>query len=249
MIQSLLNPEVRGIGPHGDAAMLLAAYEKVWDRKRILRQLYETWYRRLFAELRPGNILEVGAGTGNFKRWLRNHGRRVQTLDILRGQFVDLQADAVTLPVRDGRLDNIVMIDALHHFSQPRAFLREAARALRPGGRLLLVEPYVSLWGWFVYKYLHHEGVDFGFQESAANKAAWDGNAAIPQIVLREPLPLQLLRREYCEFLAYPLCGGFSYRCLLPERVLLGMHAVERARLFSNRWLSLRQIAILEKPA
>lgn len=242
----LLNAEVRPVWGGSDEAALLAAYERVWERKVILRQLYETWYEEILGALRPGNLIEVGAGTGNFKRWLRQRGRTAHTLDILPGKFVDVRADALALPFRAGTVDNIVMIDALHHFARPRAFLKSAATVLRPGGRLVMVEPFVSAWGWFVYKFLHHERVDFHFNESTAAKEAWDGNAAIPQLTLRGPLPLQLVRMDYCECLAYPLCGGFSYRPLLPEKVLLGLHRLERSRLFRNRCVSLRVIAVLE---
>ena len=249
----LLNPEVRPVWGTGNEAQLLAAYERVWDRKTILRRLYETWYEAIAAELRPGNVVEVGAGTGNFKRWLQQRGRSCWSLDILPGQHVTLQADALRLPFRDGCVDNIAMIDALHHFARPLAFLQHAAQALRAGGRVLLVEPFVSAWGNFVYRYLHHERVDFAFEETTAQKAAWDGNAAIPQLTLARLRqaggPLRLVREHHCEFLSYPLSGGFSYRSLLPESVLITLHRLERTRLFQNRALSLRVIAVLEKSA
>ena len=251
MKKLLLNPEVRSVWQSGSGEQLLEAYEKVWERKRILRQIYETWYQQILGELQPGRIIEVGAGTGNFKRWLQVQGRSCWTLDILPGQSVDVQGDALDLPFRAGSVDNIVMIDALHHFMRPFAFLTRAATVLRPGGRLVLVEPFVSVWGWFVYKYLHHERVDFGFSETDGTKDAWDGNAAIPQLVLdpqsRSRFPLRVVRIRYCEFLAYPLSGGFSYQSLLPGPVLSGLHALEKMRLFQNRLVSLRQVAVLEK--
>ena len=253
MKRFLLNPEVLPVWEKGNEAALLAAYERVWDRKTILRRLYESWYERIVADLRPGAIVEVGAGTGNFKRWLYAKGRRVWTLDILRGKYVNVQADALRMPFRNGCVDNIVMIDALHHFARPLAFLQHAAQTLRAGGRIILVEPFVSAWGGFVYRYLHHERVDFDFEETTAVKEAWDGNAAIPQLTLakleREPSTLRVIKTGYCEFLSYPLSGGFSYRSLLPEPVLMGLHRLERTRLFQNKLLSLRIVAVLEKRA
>ena len=249
MKRLLLNPEVRDAWGRPDEAQLLAAYERVWDRKRLLRELYQTWYCQISAELKPGSILEIGAGTGNFKRWLQP--RRCWTLDILLGKYVDIQADALQLPFRASSLDNIVMIDALHHFSRPFAFLDRAAKVLRNGGRVLLVEPFVSAWGWFVYKFLHHERVDFGFRESDTAKEAWNGNAAIPQMaleaLLREPSGLRVVKVSYCECLAYPLSGGFSYRALLPSPILIGLHKLEQTRLFQNKVLSLRLFAVMEK--
>jgi|SRR5688572_1966086 len=246
MKKFLLLPEVRKVWGLDDEPGLLAAYERVWERKAILRTLYGSWYQQIAAELRTGSIVEIGAGTGNFKRWLAP--RPSWTIDILPGKYVDVRADALQLPFSAESVDNIVMIDALHHIARPHAFLEHAATILRPGGRLLLFEPFVSAWGWFVYKFLHHERVDFAFQESTAPKEAWDGNAAIPQLVLSsQHLPLAVKQIRYREFLAYPLCGGFSYRSLLPSPVLLGLHRLEQLPLFQNRLLSLRIFAVLEK--
>jgi SAM-dependent methyltransferase len=249
----LLNPEVRPYWGGGDGAELLAAYERVWNRKVIIRQLYETWYETIAAEMQPGSIIEVGAGTGNLKRWLKARGRECWTLDILPGKYVDMQADALQMPLAAGSVDNIVMVDALHHFARPLAFLKHATEVLRPGGRLLLIEPFVSIWGRFVYRYLHHERVDFNFEESTASKEAWDGNAAIPALTLarveKEARDLRIRSISYCEFLSYPLSGGFSYRSLLPGPVLLALHRLEQSRVFQNRTLALRVIAVLEKTA
>lgn len=246
-----LNPEVKAIWGRGNEAQLLAAYEQVWERKRILREFYQGWYRQIAAQLRLGAVVEIGAGTGNFKRWLQP--RSCWTLDILPGKYVNVQANALDLPFRRESLDNIVMIDALHHLARPWAFLQKAAEVLRPAGRLIMFEPFVSVWGWWVYKFFHHETVDFRFEDSMMEKGAWEGNAAIPKVVLaaknRSRLPLRPVRIEYSECLAYPLSGGFSYRPLLPVAVLLGLQKLERLWLFRNRFLSLRVLATLEKPA
>ena len=164
-----------------------------------------------------------------------------------------MQADALQMPLAAGSMDNTVMVDALHHFTRPLAFLKHAAEVLRPDGRLLLIEPFVSTWGQFVYRYLHHERVDFSFEESTASKEAWDGNAANPALTLarveQEISNLRISHISYCGFLAYPLSGGFSYRSLLPGPVLLALHRLEQSSLFQNRTLSLRVITVLEKTA
>jgi SAM-dependent methyltransferase len=249
-VRFLLNPEVRPYWQTGHESELLAAYERVWARKKILRQMYESWYKELASGLQPGTVVEIGAGTGNFKRWLEP--RRCWTVDILPGKFVDVQADALRMPFTPGSVDNIVLIDALHHLARPFEFLQSAATILRPKGRLVMTEPFVSAWGWVVWKYLHHECVDFSFTESQQPKAAWAGNAAIPGIVLAERnrprVPFRVLSISYCEWLSLLLGGGFSYRQLLPSFILTRIRLLERCRLFRNRFLSLRVITVLEKP-
>lgn len=250
----LLNPEVREAWNSGSDTGLLSAYERVWDRKAVLRTFYERWYSEIFDALKPGNIIEIGAGTGNFKRWLPERNRRCCTLDILPGKYVDMQADALRLPFRAGTLDNIVMIDTIHHLAQPFRFLHHAKDLLRPGGRVIMLEPFVSLWGRFVYRFLHHERYDFSFVETdAPKKAAWEGNPAVPRIVLapenRHRIPLEVKTITYSECLAYLISGGFSYRALLPSPLLRGLHRLEQNPLFENRVLSIRVFAVLEKPA
>jgi ArsR family transcriptional regulator len=57
----------------------------------------------------------------------------LDTVEVRRG---DLEA----LPVDDGELDAAILFLVLHYLPEPAAALAEAARALRPGGRLLVVD-------------------------------------------------------------------------------------------------------------
>lgn len=61
-----------------------------------------------------------------------------------------IRADATALPVPDAGADLVCCIEAALHFPPRRAFFAEAARALRPGGRLvltdLLVDPSAPGW-------------------------------------------------------------------------------------------------------
>lgn len=52
-------------------------------------------------------------------------------------------ADAERLPFADASFDLVTCRSAAHHFPEPSAFIREAARVLRPGGRLVLQDQHV----------------------------------------------------------------------------------------------------------
>jgi 2-polyprenyl-3-methyl-5-hydroxy-6-metoxy-1,4-benzoquinol methylase len=43
-------------------------------------------------------------------------------------------------------------VDVLHHLEFPVVFFREAARVLRPGGRVLMVEPAITWGSSFFYR-------------------------------------------------------------------------------------------------
>jgi SAM-dependent methyltransferase len=65
-------------------------------------------------------------------------------------------ASAQAIPWPSASFDAVVADSLLEHLADPRAALRECARVLRPGGRLilwspnrlsLLADPHVGLWG------------------------------------------------------------------------------------------------------
>ena len=69
---------------------------------------------------------------------------------------------------------NDVMLDALRNglgmsvaqqysesLRDPHALIDEASRVLRPGGRLLAIEPYITPVSYVGYKLLHHEDIWF----------------------------------------------------------------------------------------
>ena len=79
--------------------------------------------KKVIAVDRSGDMLQAA------RRRLKEH----TNVDVRRG---DLEA----LPIGDEELDAATLLLVLHHVPGPLAALREAARVLRPGGRLLLCD-------------------------------------------------------------------------------------------------------------
>jgi ArsR family transcriptional regulator len=67
---------------------------------------------------------------------LRAAGRRLRDAPNVEVRNGELEA----LPIGDGELDAATLILVLHHLSDPSAALREAARVLKTGGRLLVAD-------------------------------------------------------------------------------------------------------------
>lgn len=97
-----------------------------------------------------GWLLDAGGGTGRVAATLRPFvGGLVvgdQSLRMLRRAYEKrtlhpVRAQVQRLPFVDGFFSRILVVDALHHFSDQSAAVRELARVLAPGGRLVIEEP------------------------------------------------------------------------------------------------------------
>lgn len=125
-----------------------------WDRLRTEMFGEHADLQALLALLDDRWVIgDLGCGTGRVSESLAPFVGRViavdgspQMLDAARDRLrdaanVDLRrGELESLPLADGELDAAVLFLVLHHVVDPAIVLAEAARALRPGGRLLIAD-------------------------------------------------------------------------------------------------------------
>jgi SAM-dependent methyltransferase len=87
------------------------------------------------------------------------------TSEVFSCPGVDVVLSALDLPFAVETVRGIVMIDVLHHLPKPRPLSGEAARCVRPGGVIAMIEPRVTPWSRWVYSRLHHEPFDLDVAE------------------------------------------------------------------------------------
>ena len=218
----LAHPLLRGM--HVDDPRCLPLRRRLVREKVFLRRIYEEWYAAM-AEALPrgaGPVLELGSGGG----FLEDFVAGLITSDVVDCSDVCVVLDGQELPIADGSLRAIAMIDVLHHLPESRRFLREAARCVRRGGRVVMIEPWVSAWSSFIYARLHDEPFrpearEWEFPRGGPLSAA---NMALPWIMFVRDR--QQFDREFPQWrvvslrpfmpFRYLISGGVSMRSLMP---------------------------------
>jgi SAM-dependent methyltransferase len=234
---------------------ILAERKRVWASKPIIRKLYERWYRHIRQALRPGRTLELGGGSGNLREFLPE----VITSDIVFEPWLDAVMDAHAIPFKAESLDNLVLFDVLHHLMAPAAFFREGERVLRPGGRVVLVEPYLSWLSFPVYRFLHAEGMTWGtdpfVDQALESKEPFEGNQAMATLIFRrqrqqflEAFPrLKIIHEQTMDMFLYPVSGGFHQPSVCPLFLWGFLERLERLFAPIARFLAFRIFIVLEK--
>ncbi|MDH5740702.1 MAG: class I SAM-dependent methyltransferase [Nitrospira sp.] len=235
---------------------VLRHHRVAWKQKPVLRQLYADWYRAMVAWVVPGPTVELGGGSGN----LKEHLPEAYCTDVVVVPWLNLVADGQRLPFRSESLANLVLFDCLHHIENVALFFDEAQRSLRVGGRIIIMDPYLSWISSPIYRWVHPEPVDCTedpllLKLPRVGRRPFDANQAVATILFerdrsgfhaRYPgFSIQYLRRLACA--AYPLSGGFDHPSLLPQWLLIPMLRLEHQLERWGRFLAFRMMVVIER--
>jgi SAM-dependent methyltransferase len=157
-----------GEAPPGFDRVITDYYERAPEEARLKQgpfQLEEARTRELiqrFAPPPPGTVVDVGGAAGAYALWLAEAGYSVHLLDPVPRLVAEAQrrsaaaeqplvscrvGDARAVDVPAGTADVVLLLGPLYHLTDPRdraRSLQEAARVLKPGGRLFAAA--ISRW-------------------------------------------------------------------------------------------------------
>ncbi len=183
------------------------------------------WMNRYL--LKDMNIIEVGAGAGFSKLYLR---KEVVLTDAANNQWIDKYLDATKMELPDNSVDIIIASHTIHHFYNPAKFFFECLRVLKNGGLILISEINTSFFMRLLLRIMRHEGYSYDVNifdtESIVNDKndLWSANCAVPEILFTNEekfedyfAGLKVKLNEPCEFMIFPLSGGVISKTKVPK--------------------------------
>ena len=198
---------------------------RILKNKEFLNRLYKKWYfefKNVADEFPDGKFVELGSGGGFLKEIIPS----VITSDINTIPNIDMVFSATNMPFEDNSISAIFMIDAFHHFSDVEEFFRESERVLKENGKIVMIEPWNTIFSRFIYTKFHHElfdpKIDWTFPSSGPLSGS---NMALPWIVFSRDQ--KKFNMKFSNFtlknmdlhtpFMYLFSGGFSRKQMLPE--------------------------------
>jgi len=239
-----------------DSPQTTLLHRDIIKKKPFLKKIYTDFYNRFketAKDFPPEALLvELGSGGGFIKDIIPN----VITSDILDLEGVDRRFSALSMPFGDAAVDAFFMIDVLHHVDDASAFFKEVSRCLKPGGKVVMIEPANTSWSRFIHRNFHHEPFDMEGGWTIKKGGALSGaNTALAWIIFyrdrqkfeNEFPALKVTCLENHTPLRYLVSGGLSFRQLLPSFTYGAVKGVEHLLKPFNGRLGMFLTANLEK--
>jgi len=226
---------------------LLTVYGDVYKNfKQIARNLGVT----------STKALEIGAG--DFSLAEKYFNQVIKTdIESNKNSKLGKGIDSQQLPYKNNYFDIIIAKDSLHHFKDPYRSLNEIHRVLKPGGIFIVSEPYWSLLGRLIFKFLHPEKWDTNPRHvKIESSSPWESNQALLYLLKGKfskefksnvpGLKLNVLNSSYG--ISYALSGGVFARTIIPSKFLLLVYKLEKKiLLFSKPFVGLNIYAVFIK--
>ena len=209
-----------------DDVQTTALHRNIIRKKGFLHKLFLENYR-IFKEnikdIPDGLKIELGSGGGFLKEVIND----VITSDVVELPGVDKVISAEKIPYPDESVAAFFLLGTLHHIKEPDKFFSEVSRCLKPGAKVIMIEPNNTPFSRFFFKHIHHEQFDEkkdSWQVDGVGRLA-NANLAMPWLIFgrdREKFltkypDLEILQINKHTPFRWFLSGGLSYRQFVPS--------------------------------
>lgn len=206
-----------------------------------LRSYFQLLYTDVSREIEGfDKVLEVGAGAGVSEIFLRNKVLRTDLIPFEEfGVAGNYNMEGLTFD--DESFDAVLAFDSIHHSAFPSHALKEILRVTRGGGKVVLVEPFVSPFSYLPYKLFHHEETSWRFKEITANKKLLEltnpasGDQGVSRFLIRELsvdhlkfFPHAYFSTKYLSPISFFATGGVSHPFQSSTRIVETLFKFEK---------------------
>lgn len=224
---------------------------KIYQAKPVLREIYKQWYEEIGIYLKPGKTLEIGSDMCLVKKYLPE----VITSDIKEHGLSDIMQDACNLTLPTDSLDNIIGIDILHHLIDYKNFFSGSLKVLNSGGRIIFIEPHVSIFSYLVRKLFHREKISFKYLNKSHSHPD-EANTALPTMLFKDQenyffdKKFKIVLIKKMDIVTYLLSGGYNKINLVPKFMIKPVFKInsflEKFN-FLLKYFSFKMLIVLEK--
>ncbi len=213
-----------------ETAESIAVHRQIIQSKKLLRLVYDFWYKEMMRGLEPTKhleglaIVELGSGASFIEQYIPS----VIKTDVVYNPNAQDIVNGEKMPYADNSVRLLLLTHVLHHMHSAELFLKEALRCLAPGGRIVMIEAATSPLGKLVTRYCNpHEYYDTAITtwENPVESRMTQANLALAWVMFFRDrklydqkfpdLPVREIRRH--TLLSYYASGGVLYRNPVPD--------------------------------
>jgi SAM-dependent methyltransferase len=243
-----------------DSDGLLVIQQKILQEKKMMRGVFEHFYRRCMALDKKyfsgeGQRLEIGAGVSFFNKLFPD----VLITDIKKADHLNQVIDAQQMDLPGNSVRAIYGINCFHHLPEPDKFFRELDRVLVRGGGCILIDPYYGPVSEMILTRLFKTET---FDKSQKN---WETNSSGVMVGANQSLSYIVFVRDRETFrkkfpgleivyshtlnnyLQYLLSGGLNFKQLLPDFLIPVIKGIEFLLTPFAPVFALHHIIVLQK--
>jgi SAM-dependent methyltransferase len=237
-----------------DAKESLLEHKKIINSKLFLKNVYIDFYKILKSHKAPkkGLLIEVGSGGGFLKRFIP----KVITTDVLKVDGIDRKLDLENIKLKSNSVSAFYMLNVFHHIKNPKRALSEMERCLVDEGKIIMIEPWPTIFSKFIYKNFHHETFDTNSDWKVRGTGRMsDANGALPWIIFKRDkqkfeklfpnLKIEIVK-PHTPF-KYLLSGGLSHKQVLPSFFYPFLNIIEIPLRPFNKFLAMFATIIISK--